>query len=32
LLFSLILEGGEGGLEFFLKENFTLERGRRVWV
>ncbi len=32
LLFSLILEGGKGGLSFFLKENFTLERGRRVWV
>jgi hypothetical protein len=28
----LILEGGKGGMSFFVKENFTLERGRRVWV
>ncbi len=23
---------GKGGIKFFLKENFTLERGRVVWV
>jgi hypothetical protein len=23
---------GEGGIIFFLKENFTLERGMGVWV
>jgi hypothetical protein len=22
----------KGGMSFFKKENFTLERGRRVWV
>ncbi len=32
LLLFLILEGGKGAMSYFLKENFTLERGRRVWV
>jgi hypothetical protein len=30
LLLFLILEGGKGAMSYFLKENFTLERGRRV--
>jgi hypothetical protein len=28
----LVLQGGKGAMSFFLKENFTLERGERAWV
>jgi len=27
-----MLKGGKGGMKKKFKENFTLERGRRVWV